>query len=127
MASFEAQAMLRVAWRDLRTARLLSVDEADESSWGFHIQQAIEKAFKAWILSLDLRPPFTHDIAELLQILRQQGVDISPYLQLSRFTLFAVQFRYDDEIEPLDLNRQIWLETAQSLLDEVSSFMGRQA
>ena len=49
MARTEAQAMLRVARRDLRAARLLAVDEADEASWGFQMQQAIEKAFLAWI------------------------------------------------------------------------------
>ena len=119
MARTEAQAMLRVARRDLRAARLLAVDEADEASWGFQIQQAIEKVFKAWILSRDLKAPFTHDIAELLQILIEQGVEMSPYLQFSQFTLFAVQLRYDDEPEPLNLNRQHWLSLVQALLDEV--------
>jgi HEPN domain-containing protein len=111
--------MLRVARRDLRAARLLAVDEADEASWGFQMQQAIEKAFKAWILSSDLRAPFTHDIADLLQILSEQGVETTPYLQFSQFTLFAVQLRYDDEPESLDLNRQHWLTVVQALLDEV--------
>jgi len=111
--------MLRVARRDLRAARLLAVDEADEASWGFQMQQAIEKAFKAWILSSDLRAPFTHDIADLLQILREQGIEISSYLQFSQFTLFAVQLRYDDEPESLDLDRQQWLTVVQALLDEV--------
>lgn len=111
--------MLRVARRDLRAARLLAVDEADEASWGFQIQLAIEKAFNAWILSRDRKVPFTHDIAELLQILGEQGVDPSPYLQFSQFTLFAVQLRYDDEPEPLDLDRQHWLVVVQELLDEV--------
>jgi HEPN domain-containing protein len=119
MARSEAQAMLRVARRDLRAARLLAVDEADEASWGFQMQQAIEKAFKAWILSSDLRAPFTHDIADLLQILSEQGVETTPYLQFSQFTLFAVQLRYDDDPEPLDLNRQHWLTVVQALLDEV--------
>jgi len=119
MARSEAQAMLRVARRDLRAARLLAVDEADEASWGFQMQQAIEKAFKAWILSRDLKAPFTHDIADLLQILNEQGVDPTPYLQFSQFTLFAVQLRYDDEPEPLDLDRQHWLTVVQALLEEV--------
>ncbi|MBM5793918.1 MAG: HEPN domain-containing protein [Cyanobacteria bacterium K_DeepCast_0m_m1_088] len=119
MARTEAQAMLRVARRDLRAARLLAVDEADEASWGFQIQQAIEKAFKAWILSRELKAPFTQDIADLLQILSATGVETTPYLQFSQFTLFAVQFRYDDEPEPLDLNRDDWLTLVQALLDEV--------
>jgi HEPN domain-containing protein len=119
MARTEAQAMLRVARRDLRAARLLAVDEADEASWGFQLQQAIEKTFKALILSRDLKAPFTHDIADLLQILREQGIEISHYLQFSQFTLFAVQLRYDDEPESLDLDRQHWLTVVQALLDEV--------
>lgn len=119
MARSEAQAMLRVARRDLKAARLLAVDEADEASWGFQMQQAIEKAIKAWILSRDLKAPFTHDIADLLQILGEQGVETTPYLQFSQFTLFAVQLRYDDEPDPLDLNRQHWLTVVQALLDEV--------
>ena len=57
MARSEAQAMLRVARRDLRAAQLLAVDEAEEASWGFHMQQAIEKTFKAWIRSCDRRAP----------------------------------------------------------------------
>ena len=120
MARSEALAMLRVARRDLKAARLLSVEEAEEASWGFQMQQAIEKAFKAWILSCDLKAPFTHDIADLLQTLSDQGVEISAYLQFSQFTLFAVQLRYDDEPEPLDLNRQEWLAVVQALLDEVA-------
>lgn len=123
MARSEAQAMLRVARRDLQAARLLAVDEADEASWGFQIQQAIEKALKARILSCDLKAPFTHDIADLLQSLSEQGVEISPYQQFSQFTLFAVQFRYDDEPEPLNLNRQHWLSLVQALLDEVDSLI----
>jgi HEPN domain-containing protein len=120
MAVPEALAMLRVARRDLKAARLLAVDEADEANWGFQMQQAIEKAFKAWIYSCDLQAPSrTHDIADLLQILAEQGVDLTPYLQFSQFTSFAVQFRYDDDPDPQGLNRQDWLDAVQALLDEV--------
>ena len=52
-------------------------------------------------------------------MLSEQGVEISPYLRFSQFTLFAVQLRYDDEPEPLDLDRQEWLSVVQVLLDEV--------
>lgn len=119
--------MLRVARRDLRAARLLAVDEADEASWGFQMQQAIEKTFKAWILSRDLNAPFTHDIADLLQILSDHGVETTPYLSFSQFTLFAVQLRYDDEPEPLDLDRRHWLTVVLALLDEVDRRVEGQA
>jgi HEPN domain-containing protein len=119
MAVSEALAMLRVARRDLKAARPLVVDEADEANWGFQMQQAIEKAFKAWIFSCDVQAPFIHDIADLLQILAEQGVDLTPYLQFSQFTIFAVQLRYDDDPDPQGLDRQEWLEVVQALLDEV--------
>jgi HEPN domain-containing protein len=119
MAVSEALAMLRVARRDLKAARLLVVDEADEANWGFQMQQAIEKALKAWIFSCDVQAPFTHDIADLLQILAEQGVNLTPYLQFSQFTIFAVQLRYDDDPDPQGLDRQEWLEIVQALLDEV--------
>lgn len=51
MAAAEAKTLLRVALRDLQTAQLLEAAPAPESRWGFHIQQAIEKALKAWILA----------------------------------------------------------------------------
>ena len=45
-----ADAMLRAAERDLLT--LWSMNrEAPEESFGFHLQQAVEKALKAWIAS----------------------------------------------------------------------------
>ena len=46
----EAERMLRVARRDLKAASAMTDSEMfDEPSWGFHIQQAAEKALKAWI------------------------------------------------------------------------------
>lgn len=122
MGRAEARAMLLVAWRDLEAARFPAAPEAPEASWGFHIQQAIEKALKAWILSLNGRVEFTHNIAGLLQTLRESGVDVEGYLTLSRFTVFAVQLRYDDEPDPLGLDRQEWQESIRALLSVVESF-----
>ena len=71
-------------------------------------------------------PGLSHEppaVPDLLQILIVQGVDISPYLQFSRFTLFAVQFRYDDEPEPLDLDRHNWLADVQARLRDYGFFL----
>ena len=40
MANPEAQALLRIARRDLKAAEVLQIPSIDESSWGFQIQQA---------------------------------------------------------------------------------------
>ena len=46
----DAALMLRIAQRDLKAARGMLDEEAfDEATWGYQIQQATEKALKAWI------------------------------------------------------------------------------
>ena len=43
MTSPEAQALLRISRRDLKAAEVLQIPSIDESSWGFQIQQAVER------------------------------------------------------------------------------------
>lgn len=108
MAAAEARTLLRVARRDLQTAQLLEAAPAPESSWGFHLQQAIEKALKAWILSLNHPSPYIHDLSDLLRILSDLGQEVEPYAEMTMFTVFAVQLRYDEEPNPLNLDRKAW-------------------
>jgi HEPN domain-containing protein len=78
---------LRIAARDLRTARAMADPSVfEEDSWGFSIQQATEKALKAWLLPrLPEQPPFTHNLRLLFQMLLDQGI-------ASRFTSKQQQF-----------------------------------
>jgi hypothetical protein len=47
-------------------AHALLQDPADpEANWGFQIQQAVEKALKAWLFSLGDAPPLNLDKAVL--------------------------------------------------------------
>ncbi len=46
-----AGAMLRAAERDLLTLQSMN-PQAPEEAFGFHLQQATEKALKAWIAAL---------------------------------------------------------------------------
>lgn len=56
----EAIRMLRIARRDLKAARsMLDADLFEEPTWGFQIQQATEKALKAWISVLGHEYPHT--------------------------------------------------------------------
>lgn len=44
---------VRIAQRDLKAARGMLDEEAlEETTWGYQIQQATEKALKAWISCL---------------------------------------------------------------------------
>jgi HEPN domain-containing protein len=124
MASLEAARLLRIARRDLRMARRLLDSDVEEASWGWALQQTLEKTLKAWLLQLGIKPPHSHDIARLLMLLEQAGVDVNQLLLLRAFTTFAVQGRYDDEPEELGLDRAAWCQRAESLIARVQSQIG---
>ena len=80
---------------------------ADEI-FGFHAQQSIEKAFKAWLAQNAIEYPLTHDLSRLLLCLEESGEDVTGYWPLVEFNVFAVQARYESGLmaleEPLDRN-----------------------
>ncbi|WP_255144455.1 HEPN domain-containing protein [Synechococcus sp. EJ6-Ellesmere] len=116
---------LRIAHRDLRTAMAMADPSLfEESTWGFHLQQAIEKTLKAWLLVLTPeQPPFSHNLRLLFQMLRDQGAAVEPFLGLSRFTLFAVVWRYDEEPELEHLDRAAWNQLCADLHAHVASLI----
>lgn len=63
---------------------------------GFHAQQIIEKAIKS-ILSLNsIRYRKSHDLAELIDLLRDNEISVPAFLEkTTNLTPFAVEFRYD--------------------------------
>jgi HEPN domain-containing protein len=74
-----ARRFLVLADRDIKTVRQLAgIPESDDEAIGFHAQQAIEKCLKA-VLALH-EVPFrkTHDLAELVDLLRDQGSHSRP-------------------------------------------------
>ncbi len=71
----------------------LALGEKFYEEAAFHAQQAAEKALKALISATGTRPPKTHDIDVLLEILQRAGVD-RPSEELSSLTAYAVEARY---------------------------------
>ena len=65
-----ARLMLRLAEPDLRAMQSLSA-EAPEEAFGFFVQQALEKAFKAWLALLGELYPLTHSLKTLLDRLAE--------------------------------------------------------
>ena len=115
--------MLRSAERDLLTLDGMAASVPDES-FGFHVQQALEKGFKAWLALLGELYPLTHDLKALLDRLAECGVDVEPWRDTERYTPFAVRFRYtgvDPETEAIDRNAaaravsELLLEVAREL------------
>lgn len=65
---------------------------------GFHAQQAVEKYLKAVLAYRDITFPRSHDIEELVGLLRRKGVPLPPHAdELPALTPFGVAFRYDDQ------------------------------
>lgn len=125
MANPEAAALLRIARRDLRAAERLQDPAIDEASWGFFVQQAIEKALKAWLLLVGEQSPPIHNLTVLFQRLADRlGADaLEPFQELVAFTDFAVQFRYDDALEPIGLDRLVWQQRTAALVQHVETLL----
>ena len=88
-----ARMLYRAAERDVLTLRSMTAD-APVESFGFHVQQAAEKAFKAWLALLGETYPLTHNIETLLNLLSGRGASMEPFGRLVDYTPYAVEFRY---------------------------------
>lgn len=121
-ANDNARAMLEMAEKDLRALKGMNdPDVFAEQIFGFHAQQAIEKTLKAWIASLDLEFPLTHNIARLLAILEENNCDVEAFWELVEYTVYAVAFRYDaNEMIGELLNRQDTLNRVEILYNKVN-------
>lgn len=102
----QARLLLGMAGGDLGAVRAMSdrVDFTDEI-FGFHVQQAAEKCFKAWLAMLGEKYPLTHDLGELFKAIRQRDAAVSQHAALKAFSAFAVHYRYTpfpENAEPLD-------------------------
>lgn len=95
----QASALLKKSSEDYDAAVYLATGPGI-SFWtvGFHAQQSVEKALKAVLMLEGVPYPFTHDITDLIKILRRGGMSLPPdATDLSYLTPFAALFRYEDE------------------------------
>jgi HEPN domain-containing protein len=127
MALSEAQGLLRIAAADLETAYASTNPSVfREGAWGFGLQQAVEKALKAWLLHLDdEEPPLTHDLRRLLKLLANYHTDPSSWNDLGVLTVYAVQFRYDADPIPLQLDREAFNQRVSELVSHVDAVLRR--
>jgi len=122
--------LLEMAGRDaVALDNMLDRKSFAEEVFGFHAQQAVEKALKAWIASLGREYPKTHDLSLLANLVRRAGGDVGSFDGLEEFTVFAVQYRYegyDEDDEPLD--RAAAIAKIRDLLSYVRDFVaGKKA
>jgi len=124
-----ALVLLQKARDDLYVLERLATD-ADAPTWsvGFHAQQAVEKALKAVLAARSVEFPRTHNLAHLLDLLREQGLPLPADGQnLPRLTPFGATLRYDMVPEgaleqPLD---RTWaLETSRRAVTWAEGILG---
>ena len=116
-----ARMLLDAAERDVAVLRVICrSDEVSDEIFGFHVQQAAEKLFKAWIALLGEVYPLTHNIERLFNLLADQGVAVESFRKLIDYTPYAVEFRYtgvDSSAEAID--RAGALAIVEALLEQV--------
>jgi len=90
----------------------------------FHAQQAAEKAIKALLIKRGIEFPYVHDVAELLTLLEQKGIDLPERVkQGEKLTRFAVFTRYPGIASPVS---QEEYEEALNLADEIVHWVKKQ-
>jgi HEPN domain-containing protein len=122
----EARELLVMARKDLKAIRAMADNpEFDDEIFGFHAQQAIEKALKAWMVLLDLEYPLKHNLITLLGMIDNRGIDVSEFRGLAKYTAFGVQFRYEQS-EPVgaSLDRAEAIREAAEIVEHVERLIG---
>jgi len=106
-----AETLLRKADQDQTVFEKLRLDQGIAVDiLGFHAQQAAEKMLKSALASQEIDFPFSHRLADLFDLLKENGVLVPEDFEELRFlTPFAVAFRYElyeeEEEEPFDSDR----------------------
>ena len=68
----------------------------------FDAQHAAEKAIKAILIGLQVKFPYTHDLAMLLALVNQAGFIVPEQIEnAARLTRYAVAERYPGVVEPV--------------------------
>jgi len=116
-----------MALKDIEVLKFIVAEKGiDDSIFGFHAQQAVEKSLKAWIGAAGGTYGFTHDLERLLRELEQLCCDVTPFEDLTELSAFAVQLRYeaiDQEDVPLD--RADTLHKVEALYEHVQALLAK--
>ena len=117
----QARVLLEAAERDYSAIRGMedATIFADEI-FGFHVQQALEKSLKALLALLGKTYPATHDLARLINMLKEHDAEAARFDGLVEYTSYAVQFRYGaSEPSKTPLDRAAATQHVEVLIKEV--------
>ena len=98
---------LRAAYRNLRTFNLLvNHPEGDQESYGFHAQQAVENALKAWLSAADLGYRRVHDLQEVADKVLNDPTEAGT-LVTAQLRLLIEYTSYQDPDHPGQLDNRL--------------------
>ncbi|MCY4652020.1 MAG: HEPN domain-containing protein [Dehalococcoidia bacterium] len=82
--------------REIITLKGLVEGDFPQEAIGFHAQQALENILKGWISALGISYGNTHDLEELLKIIKTipEEMDTRAGEELKWLTAYAVEYRY---------------------------------
>ena len=120
--SEDAQLLLRIVERHLRSLAFGRDEQDPAEDWGFTAQQAVEKLLKCWIVLADGEPPRSH---ELDLLAREANLNLANLLL--DLQPFAVEARYQIGDFKLPADRARILEEIQRLAEKVRSAIATQA
>ena len=114
-----------------RTINILIENEADQEPIGFHAQQAIENALKGWISALDDDYGNTHDLGDLMAIVRShpEEEDTPAGEQLMWLTEYAVKYRYEGAVVEMDDRwelQSIVSDTVGAIIERINALAGNE-
>jgi HEPN domain-containing protein len=119
----QSRELLSAAARDELTCRILRRDaESPVEATLFHAQQTLEKGLKAVLVSRGIVFRRTHDLLELLELAKANGLVVpADYALLARLAPYAVEFRYIGVTSPT-----VSLEEAQVAVDAIMTWARAQ-
>ncbi len=84
----------------------------------FHLQQALEKALKAYLIWCEVDFPHTLDLELLLDIARQKDADFEQLESATGLTDFAIAGRYPESDQWIDgCDTEEWMATTRHACD----------
>ncbi len=117
---------LKKARNDIITAQqTLLLPDGPTDTVCFHAQQAVEKALKAYLTSLHIPFPKTHDLLHLLNLITDPLGPLGAFRNaLAELTDYSVAVRYpDDEFEPSRKEAKNALQTSQDIVALIQEMM----
>jgi HEPN domain-containing protein len=89
-----------------------------EEIFGFHAQQAVEKAIKAVLTHREVKYPYTHNLSELQRLLARSGSELPETpLEPWKLTDFATIIRYEPVRSEEALDREAVRRTVAIILE----------